>query len=106
MTWSPTLHCQFADEATARRTLAAIGVEWPAGATIFGDQNYVVSAPIVEWDTPPARHGDGTMTDGVARAGYWLMLRLFSGWDGYDAAQVELQPYIVRLNNPTNVFLE
>ncbi len=101
MSWSPTIYVQFPDEAAARAVAIGLGVEFPADGSIpTGNQHFALAAPITEWLTPPASRGD----PGTLRPGYWAMLRLNTGWAGYDAAMAVIARYAVTLAAPCNVF--
>lgn len=60
-------------------------------------------APIVEWQTPPDGTPD-TPVAGVAKPGFWTMMKLDQNWSGYSAAIAVLQPYAQTPNAPDNVF--
>lgn len=102
MSWSPTIYCQFPDEATARALALQLGVDFPDdGAIPTGNHNFALVAPIIEWVTWPTKD-----TSGEARPGYWAMLRLNTAWKGYAAtlAAIEGAGVVQILAEPCNVF--
>ena len=107
MSWTPALHCQFPDEATAREFAAALGVDFPEDGSIpTGNHNFALVAPIEEWITRPV-YVDGEMVDpGERRSGFWAMLRLNTDWPGFAAtlAAIEAAGVVRELAEPCNVF--
>ncbi len=99
MTWSPVIYASFADQATAETQLAAAGLVAPNSLTSIDATICALVAPITEWSTWPMQ-----TTPGVARPGFWVMLRIDEQWGGYAAAIATLQPYVQQLDRPCNVF--
>lgn len=92
--WSSAIYCQHPDEATARATAAALGVDFPESGEIpSGNQNYALHAPMQPpWATPPVLDGDGNVvTPGVPETGYWSMLRFNMDWPGYAATLAAIE---------------
>lgn len=96
--WTGTLYYAFAGPTEAQVQLTAAGVT-PAGSLMPLGSFCALLAPIVEWQTPP----DASVT-GVAKPGFWTMMKLDQNWRGYAAAVAALQPYARTLDDPDNVF--
>jgi hypothetical protein len=96
--WTDTLYCAYADMAEAQAQLAAAGVT-PADRLVPTGSFCALVAPIVEWQAAP-----DAPEAGIARPGFWMMMKLDQNWDGYATAVAALQPYAQTLDDPANVF--
>lgn len=101
-TWTGTQYFSFVDQKEAQAKLAAaeiVPVDSFAPLGVFA----ALVAPITEWQTSPSGTPAAPVA-GIAKPGFWVMLKLDRGWKGYDAAIALLKPYAQTLAVPQNVF--
>ena len=102
--WSPEIYLKHPNEAAARASAAALGMEFPdTGEIPTGNENFALHAPMQPpWITPPVYdEEDGSLlVHGVPEPGFFSMLRLNMDWSGYEATMTAIDAAGVRVELP------